>query len=165
MLSYGDSAGAVYAEVVRDQLTGELDRKESFEQRGITVVTTSGVLVSLLFGFAALGASGPIPIDATTPLLLALGAFSLAAIFGLATNIPRPYEELEISALQRLVEKTWWEAAPSDGARRVAEARLVALGSARQRNTQKGNLLMTAIALEVLAVAALSTSVRLILVR
>lgn len=50
-----DPAGlVVYGEFIKDELEVQDKRKASFEQRGLAVITTSGVLVTLLFALAAL---------------------------------------------------------------------------------------------------------------
>src|SRR5215212_326740 len=43
-----------YGEFVKDELAAQDQRKASFEQRGLAVITTSGTLVTLLFALSAL---------------------------------------------------------------------------------------------------------------
>jgi hypothetical protein len=49
------TAGLVYGPLINAQVEDEQARKTSLEQRGLAVITTSGVLVSLLFGLGAIG--------------------------------------------------------------------------------------------------------------
>ena len=48
-------AGSQYDEGIDDQVDFERERTKSLEQRGIQVITTSGVLTTLLFGLAKFG--------------------------------------------------------------------------------------------------------------
>lgn len=86
-----------YEDFFSKVLDDALERKGSLEQRGITVVTTSATLVTLIFTIvsfvlAHVGSSGINPhafirgsIDLAVILLVA------AAVFGLAINLPVPY--------------------------------------------------------------------------
>jgi hypothetical protein len=49
-----DDAGAVYADFIETELVDQRASKASTEQRCIAVVSTSGILVTVLFGFAAI---------------------------------------------------------------------------------------------------------------
>lgn len=48
-----ERGSSIYAAYVNEQLAAQDSRKTSIEQRGIAVITTSGTLVSLLFGLVA----------------------------------------------------------------------------------------------------------------
>jgi hypothetical protein len=48
-----DPAGYLYADLVKEELAREQARKTSLEQRGLSVISTSGALVSLLFALLA----------------------------------------------------------------------------------------------------------------
>src|SRR5690348_2751196 len=54
VLSDGPGDGSVYGAFVSRQLDDERSRKESLEARAAGVITSSGVLVTLLFGLAAI---------------------------------------------------------------------------------------------------------------
>ena len=49
---------AIYSDYIKEQLDAQEARKISLEQRGLAVITTSGVLVTLLFGLTALRSGG-----------------------------------------------------------------------------------------------------------
>src|ERR1700733_11338887 len=91
-------------ELVDQELVREFARKDSLERRGITVITASGVLVTLTFGFATAVAKGQHYANFTTPekivLDIALAFFILSAIFALLTNTPRNYGVPQIQALR-----------------------------------------------------------------
>lgn len=160
-------AGVAYAELIKDQLESERSRKESLEQRGITVITTSGVLVSLLFGLGAVVTSNKlfnVPDLARSLLVVAVVLFVLAALADLLLNSPREYEEAELAYLESLSSKEVWEASASLGGRRAAQMRLKVLGKARQVNRDKAKWLVGAVVFEVGAVGFVAGSVVVILV-
>jgi hypothetical protein len=161
-----ESAGSAYGELIKEQLEAERARKASLEQRGITVITTSGVLVSLLFGLGAVVTSAKafqVPALARILLVVAVGLFVLAALAGLVLNSPRQYEEAELAYLDLLYTKDVWDASVSLGGRRSAEMRLKILRKARQVNRDKAKWLVAAVVFEVGAVAFVAASVIVIL--
>lgn len=162
-----ETAGASYGKLIADQLAEERTRKASLEQRGITVITTSGVLVSLLFGLAALITSAEdfdLP-DGVRPLLVAgLVFFVGAAVSGIWLNSPRKYREANPGHLRRLTQKQIWEASASLGARRGAELQANLISTARTVNASKAKWLVAAILLEVLGIGAVASGVVVILV-
>jgi len=157
----------VYAPLLESQLTEESSRKSSFEQRGVAVITTSGVLVSLLFGLAAVvtDAKGfALPGGSRVLLLVALILFILAAVGGIISNWPVKYLQVRIENLQRLVDAVNWSGPPKIASRRVAEAQVAILAHARRRNELKGYALIAAMITQVLAVVALAAAVALMLI-
>lgn len=93
----------VYADFVLEQLTAEETRKTSLEQRGLAVITSSGVLATLGFGSLALAKRGDhIPLASASAFLLAVGAVALlvAAVLALATNAPLRHRAVNPAALK-----------------------------------------------------------------
>jgi hypothetical protein len=159
-------AGAAYSQLICDQLAEERDRKSSLETRGITVITTSGTLATLLFALTAsltAATSFKLPGDARLPLLLSLIAFVAAAMCGVATNVPLRYREATSRGLAKLVNAQYWTGPESVGQLRVAEARITLIAAARSANDLKVRLLISATAAELLAVIFLSWAVAAIL--
>ena len=98
-------AGSVDGPLLADALAAETAQKASIEQRGLAVITTSGVLVSLLVALSALllGRDYEFLHPGTKVLLiLAVAAFVAAAGLGLATNAPRRYWGLSDEDLDRI---------------------------------------------------------------
>ena len=159
-------AGVVYARLIADQLTEERSRKSSLEARGVTVITTSGTLATLLFALTAgltAASSFKLPTDAKLPLLLAIIAFVVAAMCGLGTNVPLIYREPSPQGLAKLVNARYWTAPAPIGQLRVAAAQVTALNAARVANKLKVRLLLSAAGAELLAVAFLAWAVAIIL--
>jgi hypothetical protein len=89
----GDSDALSRAGLVNRELALEEARKESLEKRGITVITASCVIVTLIFAFSAAVAKGNQfgNVNSWEKILLAVALilFILSSLFGLATNRPR----------------------------------------------------------------------------
>jgi hypothetical protein len=50
--------GEFYADFIEEELVDQRASKASLEQRGLAVVSTSGVLVAILFGFTTIASDG-----------------------------------------------------------------------------------------------------------
>jgi hypothetical protein len=159
-LAAGEPAGArLYADYIEKQLAREEERRKSLESRGITVITSSGTLATLLLGLVALSTRSQstfqLPHDARTPLALALVAFTLAAALAIVTNVPRGSAEADIQGLVQLI-KTYWDDPEREALRTVSVNRLNILDSARSVNTEKAWALVGAMAFETVAIAFLA---------
>lgn len=152
---------AAYGKFVKNQLAAQDERKGSFEQRGVALVTTAGALVTLLFGLAAFATTGKIeqlPHDAKTWLAVALVVFVIAAVLALATNFPFIYDAPKAAAIRGRLKET--PIRDEDAALRdIAFTRLTMLEDAKTKNKWKGRLLFTAMAFEVGAVAFVGVAI------
>jgi len=160
------NAGTIYGELIEKLITEEGGRKASFEQRGITVITSSGVFVSLVFGIGAVATSQHFSVSASvrTVLSVAVAAFALAAVAGIVANWPMKYQDLTLEQLEKWVTPTLWEKRADPAARRAAEARVNVLRRARGRNARKARALITAMVLQVIAIGLVAAAVVLIAV-
>lgn len=162
-----DFAGSAYSSLIKEQLEQERARKQSLEQRGLAVVTSSGTLVTLLFAVGALATEAKglqLPQDSRVLMILALLFFAGAGILGILTNRPDIYLEVETEWLRKTLNPIAWgyKDVPL-GMRRSAEARVRSIESFRERNPKKVKLLVGAIACEVIAVAFVAVGVVLLL--
>jgi uncharacterized membrane protein YcjF (UPF0283 family) len=156
---------AAYAAYVAAQVAAQEERKSSFEQRGLAVITTSGVLVSLLFGLTAVltGAAGyQLPEVSRIAILAALVFFVVAAMGGIVTNLPRSYRGVTAEALKKQIDERWDDSA-AVAQREVALTELKVFGRAKEQNSWKGRSLIIAIVAEILAVLCLAVAVSAIL--
>jgi hypothetical protein len=159
-------AGSAYRDLIKEQFEREENRKSSFETRGMSIITSSGAIVTLLFGLAALATKsnsfhltgGP-----KAFLAVALGLLLVAAVCGIAVNVPLRYEEGDPRSLLRLLEDRFWNGRVAVGQKRAAELELAQLARARGLNSRKGKILIAGLAFEVLGVVAVAISVLLIL--
>jgi hypothetical protein len=161
-------AGEIYAAVIDFELEQERARRTSLEQRAMAVVTSSGVLVSLVFGFGAVvkgqGAVPRFPTGARVLLALALLAFVAAAVMSLITNRPRDYKPLGVkNDLEKMVSE-YWSISGDSALRSVAEFRTGEVDRWRDNNKIKAVYLQSAITLECCGIALLAASLVTILV-
>lgn len=164
--SEGVKASEIYAAVIDRELQRETERTTSLEQRALAVITSSGILVSLIFGFGALikgQGSLHLPQAARVFLVLALVAFVIAAIMSLLTNRPRPYKPLGVKPdLERMVADLW--SISGDKAQRsIAEFRVGEVDRWRDNNKIKAAHLQRAIAMECWGIGSLVISMIIIL--
>jgi hypothetical protein len=156
---------AVYAAYVGAQVVSQEERKSSLEQRGLAVITTSGVLVALLFGLAAVltGTSGyHLPNGARAPILIALVLFVIAAVAAIVTNLPLHYKGVTADALKKTVEDGW-EHSTAEAQREVSLTEIKVFRRAKERNRTKGRALIVAILAEIAAVISLAVAIAVIL--
>jgi hypothetical protein len=145
------SGRTYYEDFFSDVLDGVLSRKSSLEQRGITVVTTAGALVTLVFTVVSFvlahvgkGTINPHAIIRGS-IELAAVLFVAAAIIGLAINIPVPYgapHPLDLAGFlypEALLEGAAAEHKDPDG-HESAEGELVALIQQKDHLTEKQEL-------------------------
>jgi hypothetical protein len=156
----------LYADFVKDELAAQDARKASFEQRGITVITTSGVLVTLLLGLAALSTKKAdtfvLPAGADDALSIALVLFVAAAVSALLGNVPLKYDAVRPEDVKaRLKEEDPRDAAQA--AKDIGLTRLNALTDAKRKNTWKGWLLIAALSFEIVAVGFVAYGVQEVL--
>jgi hypothetical protein len=155
-----------YGQFVEDELAAQDARKASFEQRGIAVITTSGVLVTLLFGLAELSTKQSqtfaLPHTARTWLQIGLALFFLSAVGALVANAPLIYQVVGAESIrQRLREDPPRTA--SAAAKDIAFTRADALESAKKQNSAKGWALAIAMLCEALAVGCVAVAISVIL--
>jgi hypothetical protein len=151
-----------YGEFVKDELAAQDQRKASFEQRGLAVITTSGTLVTLLFALSALSTKESqtftLPDAARGWLNAALVFFFLAAVAALITNVPRGYEAVEADEIKKRLDQSPVRDA-DEAAKDIALTRVKALKSAKSKNTTKGRALFAGLAFEMLAVGCVAAAI------
>ncbi len=162
-----NEAGEAYHAFIREQLDEERSTKTSLEQRGVFVITSSGTLGTLLFGFAAfaLGPDSLVVSDCARLYLQAAAMlFVVAAILGIAANWPRSYEEALPEELRKIVDdEKAWRAPISEGHQVVAEAQTQILAAARRINRQKAGFLTAAMLAQVLATVGIAAALMAVL--
>lgn len=162
------SVGGALEGLLRDLQSVESARKASIESRAISVITTSGALVTLLLGLVAVVTTKPSFTSSTTTLsLLALAAlfFVSAAIIGILCNTPGNYLEIQASSLLGLTSQEAWPKDGMNARREIAEARLGLLDNWQTLNQKKARTLSFAIAAEATAVVLSAFGVMAILLQ
>jgi type III secretory pathway component EscS len=142
--------------------------KASLEQRGITVITTAGTIVGLLFGLVAVitqATEFALPAGARPWLTWSLISLTASTLGGLLVNFPTTYEEADPASLREFVltdEDTWapdWEESDFEGSRQVAELNVRLLEVARTVNAFKAKLLFGAQLMEIIGIGLLAIAV------
>lgn len=149
----------VYADFVKSLVDAESSRKSSLEQRGIAVITTSGTLVTLLFGLIAVITSSKtfvLPSRVHGWLAGAAILFVLAALLGIVMNVPLFYGEIAITEAE--LRESWGDA-PPDAQASVTSVRLKSLAQASKANTRKAWVLVFSVILELIAVIILTIGI------
>lgn len=157
---------SLYADYIGDQITLEDMRKSSLEARGVTVITTSGALATLLFGVAALAKKSQrdflLPTASHEWIKWALILFTSAAVFAILTNAPFRYQSASVDGLAKLLEESWNDT-DVVAEKEVAENRITVLRNAKVWNGVKGWTLFFAVICEVTAVGCVTRAVWLAL--
>lgn len=160
-----DDTPTLYAAFAKDLLDSEYERRTSLEAKAGNVISTSGTLVTLLFGLVAVVTGAKtfaLPGSAHGWLLGAVVGFGIACLTAIAVSIPVPYGE---TVLTKAYFGTVWGDPEQVTQAAIAGARLDALETARSRNSLKAWILMAAVGSEIVAVALLAIAVALILLQ
>jgi hypothetical protein len=144
-------------------LDNERDRQKSLEQRGITIITSTGTFVTLIFAVAALITKlhGAKSLDTAEIVLIVVSmvAFLAAGLFGIWVNKPEDYGALD----RNLLEKALGELSKEDIGKLRRQTSL-AVSHARDVNAAKAQRLILAIVCQVIAIAILVSAIVLIVV-
>lgn len=162
-MSEGNSpalAGPVIADLIVKDLDNARAVTASLQSRGLAVISTSGTLVTLLFGFSALVTKAQnLPPGAKPPLYIAAGLFVLAAIAGIITNAPRRTAAATVESLAPLIEDEWWSKPAIDAQQEVARTQLDVVRDVRHVNAIMAGILIAGIAIEIVAIGAVTWAV------
>ena len=156
------SGAAAVAAFIDLELKSEDARKASIETRGVAVITTSGVLVTLLFGLVAVvtkASDYSVPALGLGVVVAALAFFVGAATLALLANSIKTYERVKVQDIRNTVESESGTITTSQAQSRIARANLKVLESARANNNMKARRLKWAFLCEVMAVVLLALAV------
>lgn len=147
-------------ELLTDTLAEERNRKDSLAQRSITVITTSGTLVTIILGVNALVVrpTGFRSTWVTASLLIAaVITLLVAATLALLNNAPRSQTTVDVESLaEQAATVTDWSAADENLDVRSYQLRVRLATDLRLRNRRSSLRLMIALVLEFLALALLA---------
>jgi hypothetical protein len=162
------SVGAAVSAFVAEELDAERTRKASLESRGLAVITSSGTLVTLLLGLAALVTKADkFKLADSERWLLAAAAllFVVAGAVGIVCNAPARYLQIEPASLTGMLAPEAWSSEGTSARRELTAAKLAELADARGRNEWKARLLAGAMAVQGAAVLMAAVAVVLVLRR
>ena len=165
--SADDSAVPVLADYAALLYVEECQRGESLESRGRAVITSAGVMVTLLLALAAIATKTSALKIASGSLIFiaaAVSSFALAAIAAVATAAPQTAHLVAPDQFEMAIKSVWDR--PRDVAlKRITVTRVRQLTDAQRSNTRKAIVLLAAVSLEVVAIIFLATAVLRIAVR
>lgn len=154
-------APTVFAALVVELVAAEDRRRESLEERGRSVITISGTLVTLLLGLAAVVKSRDSfkVVGAARPQLsFAVIAFVVAALLAIGTYAPQSARVTDPGEMSQLLP-TYWNQDIDFALKKTTATRLEQLKSAQASNDFKAWLLLGAVAAQVAAVVLLAWAV------
>jgi hypothetical protein len=158
----GDQAGPLIADLITKELDAEQAATDSLQSRGLAVISSSGTLVTLLFGLSAVATTSQhfkLPAGAKPPLYVAAVLLVLAAISGIATNAPRGSKLTALRRLGPLLESPYWEYPAGPARREVAKTQLAVAEGARAANRLRARFLLAGIVLEIAGIASTMVAV------
>ncbi|MEU6355715.1 hypothetical protein ABZ896_41450 [Streptomyces sp. NPDC047072] len=161
-------AGEVIAETIEKQLAHVRERRAGVESRGQMVITTSGTLVTLQLAFVTVVAPDRATVSTIPRVFLGLSlvAFLGAAVFGVLTNLPRAWSEMDPESLKPLVaQQRLWDAVEEKARRQVAKAQLAVLTASMSLVRKMSRRLTAAIVSEVIGMAMLAIAILLIMLK
>jgi hypothetical protein len=153
------------ATLLNDEWARETSRKDSLEKRGITVITTSGVLVTLIFAFTSAVAKGNslgnFTLGEKIAIAIALLFFVISAAFGIATNTPRNYAGVDYETLKQISTNE----TPQTPITELMWSDLVdALATSRSRNDTKAAALSLSIVFQTIAIFVVAVTVMIVII-
>lgn len=156
-------SGTVIASLIDKEIDNVRANASSLQVRGLAVISSSGTLVTLLFGLSALSTKAQnftLPGDVKLPLYLAAALLVFAAAGGIFTNAPRRSDAIALKKLTPLIaEDQYWNAPSAYAERKVAKTRLTVLQNSRAINISTARTLLVAILLEIAGVACVTWAV------
>jgi hypothetical protein len=159
-MSGGERVGRHQA-LLADQLADERAKKTSLEQRGIAVISTSGVLVAVAFGFQALAwQERPAALEpaAIGLLLVAFGCLVSASVAGLTINLPVRLPVVDAAELVQQSMRADWYVSSTDSAQGDYQHGALLLAGLRKVNRVRARTLFAALLLETLALIMMACS-------
>jgi hypothetical protein len=157
--------GQTYLAFIEGELKAERERRAAYDARGQALVTTSGALVTLLAGLAAVVKGGTtirISPGTLAVVVLALVLFVCAAACGIAAGWNRHYALATYRTLHRMLNEHWTDD-EVDARNNVATLHSLTVRTLRQANAFKAACVTVGLVAQVLALVALGVSVVLVL--
>jgi hypothetical protein len=156
-------SGVSYATFVEQELKAERERRTTLDARGQAVVTTAGVLVTILSTVTAIAINKKllvIPGPVRYAILSALACFILAVILGILATINFKYDVASKSTLLQLPREHWTDR-KEIADRNVVATNVTTILTVRRGNDRKATFLFAALFAQVAALLGLTVAVLL----
>jgi hypothetical protein len=159
--------GKTYLAFIEGELKVERERRSTYDARGQALITTSGTLVTLLAGFAALVKTATTATLSSWTLVafaLAVTLFIGAAGCGILAGWNRYYAVAKTKTLQRMLDDHWIDD-EIDARNNVATLQLITVDTLRKANAFKATCVTVGLIVQVFALVALGGAVVMVVVR
>lgn len=159
--------GKTYLAFIENELKAERDRRTAYDTRGQALVTTSGALVTLLGGLAALvktGTPAQVPPTVAVMVCVALLLLAGAAGCGIVAGWNRVYAVATTATMREMLTGHWKDN-EIDARNNVATLHRHTVATLRQANTFKARWVSTGLLLQLTALLALAVAVTLIITK
>lgn len=154
-------AVTIHGEFLADLLRGQDDTKSSLDARALSVITSSGTVVGLMFGLVAAisGAKNfELPSAADGPLTMAVVFFVMASVVSLGVIAPIwRYKTPIPGSLKKLRDN--WDESEKTARRRVYATRVVQYETALRTNQLKALVLAIAVFFEIMGIGTVARAV------
>lgn len=165
-MSGSDLAEEVAGPVIAQLIAKEMERSQamtvSLQTRGLAVISSSGTLVTLLFGLSALATNvDAFVLSSATriPLIFAAILLVLAAVAGIMTNAPRQRHAVGLDTLAPLLDDEMWSADAKRALQATARTQLTIAKAARAANQRMARFLLSGIILEIAGVGCVTWAI------
>lgn len=154
----GDSEPAfLWANFFFDEVKSERDRRASLEQRGLGIISFSGLLIGLLLNASRDVGISNWPTVSATLLLAALTTLVVSALFGLLCALPRSYGGIKYKKMKEILEKYWGEP-DFVSSRRIGAVHISMMKTSLELNLVKARYLRLAVGAAALGILLSSSS-------
>ena len=164
----GETVGDRLGTLVDDQLQEERQLKDSIAQRAGVVISTSGTLITLALGAAALVTrqqSFIVPHSVLVAAAIAVVLLVVAVLASLVVNGAWKQRAVPVGMLSSVNYKAIWATVDQDKDREMHDVRLTLITQLRAANKWRARLLMFALTLECAAMVSLAIATLDILLR
>jgi len=161
-----DAPGSIYATRITARLAEERERRASLYTRAIAVVSTSGVIVSLLFGLENASGTGLAQLTWQQRLLLglAIGAFLLAAGTALLIVVPKTTQYRPNASGMKDHVQQWSNGDKDKEEKNLAELDAANLIGFEAKNDKAFIWLLVAVIVEIVGIALVAVVAVLLLI-
>lgn len=148
----------LWANYFFDEIKAERERRTSLEQRGLGVISLSGVLIALLLNASHNIHTSQWPAASAVLLLAALATLVTGALFGFLCALPRSYGGIENEQMRQILMKHWDEE-DAIASRRIGAVHVRTIEISLELNLAKVRYLRIAIGAAALGILLSSASV------
>ncbi|WP_394620221.1 hypothetical protein JNUCC0626_14290 [Lentzea sp. JNUCC 0626] len=157
--------GKTYQTFIETELKAERERRTAFDARGQALITTSGVLVTVLTGLVTIvrtGTTTRVPVAAQVVVIVALVLFVGAAVCGIAAGWNRHYAVATHRTLDKMVGVHWTDD-EVDARNNVATVQTFTIDTLRRGNRFKARCVSAGLITQVVALTALGLATALVI--